>query len=308
MDTAVAQTSDGYLLRGRLEQTQADAPFPLQVSLVVHLEGGDRTEHRVALGERKADFELALSAAPIRVDADPRFDLFRSLVPGESPPALSALFGAEVGLILLPANAPAELAEGYRALAQGWRQGSPGWEIALDQDVKRLPDDRPVWLLGWSNRFVGNLAADETRFSLDEARQLLRLPEGDYPGRDFSLALFGRARRSADRLGRRLAPRSPARSGPQASSLRQVQLPGVRWPGTEQPSQGSVAGAGFRSHGLVERSASAAEPTAARPADRGPRRSARTKSAACSHSLSADAESGILGIRRCRGGPRYRDR
>jgi len=187
----VEQTGDNYLLRGRVEQTQEDDPFPLQVPLVVHLEGGKTIERRIALDDRAADFELELSTAPIRVDADPRVDLFRTLAAGESPPTLSALFGSEGGLVILPASAPAKLLQGYRQLAEAWMASSPGWKIALDVELTRLPDERAVWLLGWSNRFLGELAATQTSVELDTERRLLTLPEGNYASGDFSLALVG---------------------------------------------------------------------------------------------------------------------
>jgi aminopeptidase N len=185
----VDRTSSGRILHGRLEQVQSADPFPLQVPLVVHLTGGGILERQVALKGRSADFELPLPAAPIRVDVDPRFDLFRTLAPGESPATLSALFGSESGLILLPADAPADLAEGYRRLAEAWREGSPGWVIQMDSDRKSLPRDRPLWLLGWSNRFLADLISDQSQFQLDAARRSLHLPQGDYAGKDFSLAL-----------------------------------------------------------------------------------------------------------------------
>ena len=188
-DVRVEQTTSGHILRGRVEQIQAEDPFPLQVPLVLYLEGGAILEHQVPLTGRGADFELELPAAPIRVDLDPGFDLFRALAPGESPVTLSALFGSEAGLILLPADAPAGLGSGYRRLADAWRSGATGWKIAMDADLEALPDDRPVWLLGWRNRFLGDLAAEQTHFRLDGQRRLLSLPEGDYPGQKFSLAL-----------------------------------------------------------------------------------------------------------------------
>lgn len=188
-DVAVQQLDSGYLLRGRVEQAQDDAPYPLRIPLVVHLADGRTAERIVALQGRAADFELELPVAPLRLDADPGFDLFRALVPGESPPTLSALFGSENGLILLPADAPAELAAAYRALAHSWQSGSPGWEIAADADFRQLPEDRAIWLLGWSNRFLGAFAAHPAPFHLDADQKLLTLPNGNYRGSDFSLAL-----------------------------------------------------------------------------------------------------------------------
>ena len=189
-DVTVQQANRAHILRGRIEQTQGDAPFPLRVPLVVYLEGGETIEHRVALEDRSADFELELPAAPVRVDADPGFDLFRALVPGESPPTLSALFGSEDGLILLPANTSTDLALAYRRLADAWKQGSPGWEIATDADYEQLPGGRPMWLLGWSNRFLDAMTATTSSpFQMDANQRLVALPDGDFPGRELSLAL-----------------------------------------------------------------------------------------------------------------------
>ena len=188
-DVRIDRTSSGRILRGRLEQVQSVDPFPLQVPLVVHLADGSILEAQVPLSGRSTGFELPLPAAPVRLDVDPRFDLFRTLVPGESPATLSALFGSESGLILLPADAPTELAEGYRRLAEAWRAGSPGWEVQMDSDRKALPRDRPLWLLGWSNRFLADLISAQSQFQLDLLQRSLHLPEGDYAGKDFSLAL-----------------------------------------------------------------------------------------------------------------------
>jgi len=185
---AVETTGDGYLLRGRLEQVQADPPFALEVPLAVQLADGGVREERVRLDGRTAAFAVALPVAPVRVAVDPRFDLFRTLAPGESPVTLSDLFGAASGLILLPTDAPAPLAAGYRRLAEAWQAGAPGWTIARDAEVQALPAAGSVWLLGWDNRFLSELApALPSR--LDTTRRRLALPEGEYAGDAFSLAL-----------------------------------------------------------------------------------------------------------------------
>jgi hypothetical protein len=107
----------------------------------------------------------------------------------------------------LPAKAPEKLEKAYRNLAQTWKAGAPGWEIELDRDRTQLPDKPAVWLLGWNNRFLDDLAATQTSLSLDRERRLLRLPEGDYPGREFSFAL---AVQHGDRLLGWAASNDPA--------------------------------------------------------------------------------------------------
>jgi hypothetical protein len=101
------------------------------------------------------------------------------------PLALKRLFGAERGLMILAAAEPADLAAGYRQLAQAWLGQAPGWELVLDQDLDRLPEDLPVWLLGWSNRFLTELAARAP--GLDPAQRRLTLVEQVIRGDKVSL-------------------------------------------------------------------------------------------------------------------------
>ena len=106
-----------------------------RTAVSVTLEDGRTVEHRVPLLERGADFALDVPARPLRVAADPRFDLFRHLEPAESPATLSALFGAERGLIVLPDD---DTADGYRALANAWAKGAGDWEIVEDGRLAEL--------------------------------------------------------------------------------------------------------------------------------------------------------------------------
>ncbi len=152
------QTGDGYLLHGRIRQIQDSSPFRLRLPLLVYLEGGGVEEHALVMDTAELALELKLPARPLRLDLDPRFDLFRRLYPEESPPTLGALFGADRGLILIPQSAPAEMRDSYHRLAEQWIKGHAGWRIRSDHSVDELPDDGPVWLLGWNNRFLPQLA------------------------------------------------------------------------------------------------------------------------------------------------------
>ena len=182
-----ARPNGGYRLVGQVEQTQPEAHLPVQVPLVVHLADGSLVQHRLSMDARTLDFELDLPAAPLRLALDPEFDLFRHLAPGENPPSLSALFGAERGLMVLAAAEPTDLAAGYRQLAQAWLGQAPGWKLVLDRDLDRLPEDRPVWLLGWSNRFLPELVVREP--GIDPEHRRLTLGDDVIQGDDASLAL-----------------------------------------------------------------------------------------------------------------------
>jgi aminopeptidase N len=158
-DLDIRALGDGYRITGLLRQTQAQAPYTLRVPVLVEHQGGPPLEAALSMQGRGQRFELRLASRPLLLAVDPCFDLFRTLYPKEAPPSLGALLGAEQGLMLLPAAAPTPLLAAYRALAEQWTQGYPNWRVRLDREVTALPRDRPVWVLGWENRFRDSLAA-----------------------------------------------------------------------------------------------------------------------------------------------------
>jgi aminopeptidase N len=163
-EVAVNRHGAAYRLSGLLQQTQDSAPFSLPIPLSVSTEDGQTLQTQVPLETQRQRFSLELSSRPLRLTVDPGFDLFRQLHAQESPAAFSALFGAEAGIIVLPAAAPPAMQAAYRQLAQRWSNGYPGWQVRLDSALTELPNDRPIWLLGWENRFFNRLAKalDET--------------------------------------------------------------------------------------------------------------------------------------------------
>jgi len=178
-DVQLGEGADAYRITGTLKQTQDAAPFPLMVLLVVHTATHGVETTAVRLDGREAAFDLAPSARPLRIAADPYFDLFRDLVAGEAPITLSNLFGAERGLIVLPSSAPSELAAAYRRLAKAWARDQDGWQIRSDAALGQLPADRPVWLLGWENRLLGRFGEHTGDFGLDLSDRQVRLPGGE---------------------------------------------------------------------------------------------------------------------------------
>ncbi len=180
-DVAVVPDSaqNGFVLSGRIEQTQAGAAFPLLVPVSIQQENGDPVSLVVELsrsgGESDGEFRAILSSQPIRVAVDPWFDVFRELLPGETPVALSNLFGAERGLILLPAAAPAQFKRGYEGLADAWQNGHPGWEVRWDDSVEDLPKDVAIWLLGWENHWLEPFTALTRGVTLDPQQGRVQL-------------------------------------------------------------------------------------------------------------------------------------
>jgi len=169
-----------WRVRGSVLQSRSGAPFPMTVPVVIHDRRGKVRELRVDLAGRSTAFEAMLPAPPVRVAVDPRFDTFRTLLAGESPVSLSSLLGADSGLIVLPAAAEGAAADGWRGLARAWLQGQPGWQVRTDTDLSGLPADRPVWLLGWDNRFLSELVEvgnGSGHFALDATRRAVTLED-----------------------------------------------------------------------------------------------------------------------------------
>jgi aminopeptidase N len=144
---------DGYRLTATLRQTGDGPPYPLVVPVAVSLKDNPEAVWRdVPLTGTEAAVDLTFPTRPLWLDVDPRFDLFRRLAPGETPPALSGLFGAEKTLFVLPADAPETVREAYGTLARAWGEGA---RIVPDAALADLPEDgTAVWLLGRENRFL----------------------------------------------------------------------------------------------------------------------------------------------------------
>ncbi|MGB5259702.1 MAG: M1 family aminopeptidase, partial [Gammaproteobacteria bacterium] len=188
------QRADRHVLVAVIEQTQADAPYRLEVPLAVHLQGREQAwQTRIAIDADRTRIELPLPAAPLRLDVDPEFDLFRRLHREEIPPAISQVFGAERVLIVLPAQAPPALLEAYRSLAQSWQSGKPGQvEVTLDRELGQLPADRAVWLLGWRNRFRGQLTRAVDAYAFDDQGDTIHINDTTLTTGTHSLVVLGR--------------------------------------------------------------------------------------------------------------------
>jgi hypothetical protein len=166
----------GNRLTIRLTQVQAGPPLALEVPIVIQTARGVEV-HRVALSSEQpatsASFDLDAPAA--RIDVDPQFQVYRRLSPLETAPSLSRAFGAERVLIVVPAGE-----EGvYSGLLKAWAR--TGVEVASDRDLAKLPDDRAVWVIGRSNRFLQDVdvALHAQHASLRDGA--LKFDEASYP-------------------------------------------------------------------------------------------------------------------------------
>ncbi len=143
-------TRSGNEVTVRLAQVQAPPWFALDVPVAIYTASGVEI-HSIAMPTDRptATGSFALPAPATRIDVDPQFQLYRRLSALETPPALSKAFGASQVLIVVPA---AGAGTQYSGLVSAWTR--TGVEVVDDQSLSSLPRDRPVWIIGRSNRFA----------------------------------------------------------------------------------------------------------------------------------------------------------
>jgi len=150
---AVERAGDRHRLTFTLAQKQADEAYLLQVPIAVYSAKAVRLE-RVEMTQKTQSFTLDLAEAPLRIEVDPQFELFRTLNYAEIPPSLSKAFGADKVTLVVPDDAPAAEAERYRKLSDIWtRDSTRDIKVIGDKELSALPADRSVWILGWNNRW-----------------------------------------------------------------------------------------------------------------------------------------------------------
>ncbi|MCB9853074.1 MAG: M20/M25/M40 family metallo-hydrolase [Phycisphaerales bacterium] len=168
-------TGDRYTLTGVIEQTQDNGAFELEVPLRVQTTEGTVTR-LIKTSAKSLEFSVELGARPLSVAADPMFDLFRVLDPHETPPSIGQLFGEQQILAILPeASATEKNVAAYRALLEGWQSDEHKIAIVSEGDVKSLPNDRAVWVLGRRNRFRSDVLDNATGASLNDSAGTLTL-------------------------------------------------------------------------------------------------------------------------------------
>lgn len=212
---------DGYKLTLTIEQTQAGEPYRLQVPVAVTLAGEDMAiESHIVLEQKKQTYELEFANRPVRIDLDPHFDVFRRLDSREIPSALSQGFGAEKPLLILPARENKSILDAYRALAANWQrtQASP-LEIVTDEQLKILPEDRTVWILGWQNRFADRVLKNLTGRDVSYQSGQLQLNHKRYPQNGHAVVLSARQSANPDKTLLWVAADTPQAVAELASKL-----------------------------------------------------------------------------------------
>jgi aminopeptidase N len=184
----------GYGLDLVLEQVQPEAAYILQIPVAVTMEGEEKALQTVVKMDKKSIGQhLHLPSRPERVDLDPEFDLFRRLDRSETPPAVSQALGAKKMLVVLPSSADHAMLGAYRELSKMlMRSGPAEVEVRLDTDIKELPSDRAVTVLGWGNRFLDSMISMLSGYDLELVRKNIRIGKTELTGGNYSLVVTGR--------------------------------------------------------------------------------------------------------------------
>jgi hypothetical protein len=184
----------GYLLTAIMEQTQLGPAYRLRIPIAVHLEGHETAfQTTVAMQSKRLEMVFRVPDRPWQLDVDPEFDVFRRVGLKEIPPALTQAFGAEKGLILLPAKASDKVRQGYQELAEMWQRSQPGkLEMKWDSEVDQLPSDRAVWVFGWENRFQPEIIAALIDYDVSLTQKRVRMGTTEIRRDNHSVVLAAR--------------------------------------------------------------------------------------------------------------------
>lgn len=172
-DVRSEQAGEGYDLHFMLSQTQAEGVFQVDIPVAVYMENSVELVEVIS-DKRANEYTLRLPAQPVRIEVDPRFDVFRRLDNAEVPPSLSQIFGSSDGLIILPQNSP--FMDAYTDLAATWKatQQAQGksLQVIWDGALETIPDHASAWVIGFENKFAGefNVRNDyATAFSTEQS-------------------------------------------------------------------------------------------------------------------------------------------
>lgn len=192
-DAKVRKDGEGYLLTASIEQVQPGEAYLLRVPVAVTTEvKEDAYQVMAEMSGKRVDLKLHLSSRPTRVDVDPEFDVFRRLDRKELPPAISQALGAKRMLILLPSSSDRTTLLAYRDLAKALGDAGPDEvELKLDTEVKRLPSDSAVVILGWENRFLSRSQSAFAGYNVSLTSRDVSVGKTVIPRKNHSVVLAG---------------------------------------------------------------------------------------------------------------------
>lgn len=177
-DVKVTEKNRRYTVSGVIRQQQSGA-YELEVPVVVATAAGPVIS-KIHSSEPVTPFSIETDSAPQVVAVDPAFDVFRILDPRETAPSIGQIFGASEVLAVLPSEPSAET-EAWRSALSAWQSPANRITIVTDREIRKLPADRSVWLLGRQNRFAAKYFGSEPALGLDVSSSGVRIAGKELP-------------------------------------------------------------------------------------------------------------------------------
>ena len=177
-DVKVTEKDKRYTVSGVIRQQQNGA-YELEVPVVIGTAEGPVIT-KITSRNAVTPFSIETASAPQAVAVDPAFDLFRILDPRETAPSIGQIFGASEVLAVLPSE-PASETEAWRRALSAWKSPSNKITIVTDREIRKLPADRSVWLLGRQNRFAASHFASDPALGLTVSSNAVRIGSSELP-------------------------------------------------------------------------------------------------------------------------------
>lgn len=155
----VIQRGDKFELSLQVAQVQNAPVFSFPLTIAVTLQDSATARlFQVPIEEKLHIFRWTFDKPPLRLDIDPYYDVFRLLDLTERPSTLSRLFGAQRQRLILPMKASDDEKQGWFSLVELWSQKYGNLDWNWDTEIQHLPEDQPVWILGWQNSWLQKAA------------------------------------------------------------------------------------------------------------------------------------------------------
>ena len=146
-----------YRIRLSMEQQQKSDVFNIDIPIYIITNKGTE-EIVVNMDSRNQDFQLSVSAKPLKLFVDPMYDVFRILTQDEVPPTLSKVWGNKENIIILPKKANKAQRKLYEELAEKWvAADNDNFEVKYDSEIKELPEGKSLWILGFENKYISEV-------------------------------------------------------------------------------------------------------------------------------------------------------
>lgn len=189
-----ASEGNNFILTAGIEQVQDGSPYLLRIPVAITMEGQENAYQTVLAIDRKhAEMKLTLPSRPLRVDIDPEFDLFRRLDRNEIPPAISQALGARKMLVILPSSADENILSAYRILAKALALSGPNLvDVKLDKELKELPSDCAVTILGRENNFFKEIKTALSEYDAKLDQDAIKIEKTKVPHKNHSIVITAR--------------------------------------------------------------------------------------------------------------------